>query len=574
MRAFLLRGLLVLALPVLLVSTVQEVYSQSQSDSSNERYWIFFDSKQVDADAALPTGSHVTQAARNRRDVRGVADSEWLDAGVSPAYLNQLGHYGVIPVVTSRWLNAVSARLTESQVQSVESLPFVRLVRPVAVQKVSSSGPSFPSFAPARSPTTAKGTSVIDYGASRPQLETVNAIPAIERGMDGSGVRLGFLDTEYDDLQHPVFDRLRAEGRLIAQQDFTEQSDRVTPWWWHGMSVASVAVGYLEGELVGPAYGADVLLATTEVVATETNQEEDFFVQGLEWLEANGADVVNVSLGYSVFESGQDSYTYQDMDGDTAITTVAADIAVSLGMVMVAAAGNEGSCGNPDNCWYYIASPADGNDVITVGGVNSAGGRYTAGSYGPTADGRIKPDVAAQAAGVYVALPVPLPSGFYNGTSFASPMVAGIVCQMLQANPALTPQEVASLLRESGSQSASPDNSLGWGVIDADAAVRAAEAMATSTESPISIQPSVTAFPVPMRNSVSLEISTTASFRNVHIVIYDALGRSVSSSAHTLQSAGVSRFDIDTSTLAPGPYYYTISGSDIRTSGTLLKAGR
>ena len=563
-----MRGFLLLSLVILpLTGTMHEAYGQARSDSLLERYWIFFDSKH---ETATPESVTISTAALHRRDVRGTANSDWLDAPVSAAYTVQLEEMGIVPIVASRWLNAVSAPLSDRQLKSVASLPFVRRIRLVARDVQSGSDPSFPSFAPAPSPVTVNKPTRIDYGPSRAQLETVNAIPGIERGMDGSGVRLGFLDTEFDDLHHPVFDKLREEGRLIAQQNVTEQTDRVTAWWWHGLSVASVAVGYLEGELVGPAHGADVLLATTEVVATETTQEEDFFVQGLEWLEANGADVVNVSLGYSRFDSPADSYSYDDLDGDTGITTIAADIAVSLGVVMVVAAGNEGYCGNPADCWYYIATPADGNDVITVGGVTSSGSRYTSSSYGPTADGRIKPDVAAQASSVYVALPSPQPSGFYNGTSFASPMVAAIVCQMLQANPDLTPAQVADLLRDSGNQSGSPDNALGWGVIDADVAVRAAEAMATYTERPAAIPESVAVYPNPMQDLIWLEINSTATVGAVRIDIHDALGRVVHSTTYKSQT----RFTIDTSALAPGPYYYSISGPDFRTNGTLVKATR
>lgn len=561
------RRVLVLLLPVAFLTTVA-------SGQSSDRYWIFFENKLVQSVELPEQKTRVLESAERRRALRGKTDADWLDRPVSPTYLNRLAESGVEPVVTSRWLNAVSARLTQRQLRSVKRLPFVRSVRRVgAVRTSADKVEPAPALMQSALPATTSPTANLDYGPSRQQLDIVNAIPPIERGIIGSGVRLGFIDTEYDNLDHPVFDRLHADGRLVAQQNFTGQS-QTSGVWWHGFAVASVAVGFLEGSLIGPAYGADVLLATTEVVSSETTLEEDYFVEGLEWLEASGVDVVNVSLGYFTFDSAEDSYTHADLDGDTGVTTVAADIAVSLGVVVVTSAGNEGLCGNPDECWYYVATPADGHNVITVGGVTPSGSRYLPGSYGPTADGRIKPDVAAMAEGVYFAIPNSNSVGFGGGTSFASPMVAGVVCQMLQVNPALTPEEVASLLRASGSQSDNPDNSLGWGVIDAEQAVLAAEAIANSIERPESLQMTASAYPIPMRNSVAVEISMPVPVHEAKIVVYDILGRTVLSSTTRSLSTGVNRVDLDTSMLPPGPYFYTITGADLYVRGNLLKGGR
>src|SRR5690606_19617854 len=147
---------------------------------------------------------------------------------------------------------------------------------------------------------------------------------------DGTGVRVGFLDTLFD-FDHVALAHIEAGGRLLGVMDFTGQSQSN----YHGLNTTSVAFGFDEGELVGPAHGAEVLAATTEYAPTETHQEEDFFVAGLEWLEQNGVDVVNVSLGYSTFDPGEGDYTYEDMDGDTTPFTRAVDVAAALGVVVV-----------------------------------------------------------------------------------------------------------------------------------------------------------------------------------------------------------------------------------------------
>ena len=486
------------------------------------KYWIFFEDKGEAAGKATATeAGYLDARALSRRARRGSGvDAARRDAPLAPAYLEHVRALGAETLVESRWLNAVSARLRPEQVADVRRLASVRAVRLVGR---TSALPPVPSEEAGTEGFSAGKAMRLDYGPSETQLAVMNAIAPLERGINGAGVRLGFLDGGFGDFQHPVFDRLRADGRLIDTRDFTTAQGPQSGL--HGQSVASAAVGFTEGTLIGPAWGADVLAATTEYGPTETNQEEDNFVAGMEWMEQNGADVVNISLGYTTFDEGERSYTPDDLDGDTGITTRIVDVAASLGVVVVTSAGNSG-CDSPDNCWYYIGTPADADSAIAVGAVTSDSVRASFSSFGPTADGRTKPDVAAQGVNVVVAGGTD-GYGFSNGTSFSSPLVAAVVCQMLQVNPDLNPIEVRDLLRATASLSDNAADSLGWGIVNAELAIQNALPVATeptSSELPEAIRV-MRRYPNPSQTSVALEVAAPSDAGTADVRLYNLLGQ-------------------------------------------------
>jgi len=409
-------------------------------------YWIV-----VDATVDAP---NVTPRALERRALRGTPGTA-TDRALAPEARTALERLGVEIRVESRWFGAVSAVLSDAQREAVAALPFVREVRPLGRMVSTDAAPTLPLADAARTASPV----LIDYGPSATQLGLVHADALIEAGYTGVGVRVGFLDTLFD-FTHPALAEILSSGRLRGLRDFIGG----TQTSYHGLATTSVTFGNDEGHLIGPAFSADVLAGTTEYAPTETHAEEDAFVAGLEWMEANGADVVNVSLGYTEFDPGEGDYTYADLDGNTAIVTRAVDRAASHGLIVVVSAGNEGA-----SPWRTIGAPADADSAIVVAAVTASGTRASFSSVGPTADGRLKPDVAAQGVSVVVANT----SGGYstsNGTSFSAPMVTGIVAQLLQARPSLTPIQVRDLLRSTASQAAAPDSLLGWGIANAKAA--------------------------------------------------------------------------------------------------------
>lgn len=531
--------------------------SQAQS---NTRYWVFFADKGDAASKVEPV--QVSERALVRRALRANSVSAEIDRPVSPAYVGALTRLGIEPRVESRWLNAISAELSDAQLAEVGDLPFVRAIRPVGqLRQPEGQEAEGSHFGPSQQPGAPALR--LDYGDSFTQLNFVNAIPGLESGLSGAGVILGIIDTGVGDLTQPSVSPIVNSGRLLGQEDFTGHGD---DFHRHGLAVLSIAAGFDEGQLIGPAYGADILLARTEYTPSETNQEEDNFVAGIEWMEQMGVDVVNISLGYSEFDPGQDSYEYADLDGDTAITTRAADMAAALGVTVVNSAGNQGT-----SSWFYITSPADGDSVITVGAVDSQDVPASFTGRGPTADGRIKPDVTAQ--GVFVRYASTGGYGHGNGTSFSSPMVAAIATQMLEVNPELRPMEILQILKETTYDSEqidfTPDNTRGWGRINAEAALAMAGAFSTtSDENPHSAQ----VYPNPAAGAPTMQLDLRVA-SGAQIEVFDLLGRRVGQLDFRRLSAGRHILELPVPTASSGWYGYRViaGGRAVHGSLTILR---
>jgi hypothetical protein len=435
--------------------------------------WVYFKDKGPAAEAMALAAGTVNPRALARRAARGTHKGVTLeDAPMRHEYVAAVGGIAGRVRNVSRWLNAMSVEATAEQAAAIAALPFVAKVEPVRRYGQRREPLQAPLAAAAAGADEWKKALVLDYGTSLGQLEQIKVTRLHEFRLDGRGVIVAVLDSGFDTLQHEAF----ATTSILATRDFVNGDADVSDAGdagegSHGTQTLSVLAGYRPGQLIGPAYAASFLLAKTENTASETPVEEDNWAAAVEWAESLGADVVSSSLGYLVFDRPFESYTARDMDGDTAISTRAADLAAARGVVVVVSGGNAGPAAPGSNS---LAAPADGHGVIAVGAVTSAGARASFSSVGPTADGRIKPDVAAQGVSVKVARPDSTSAyATANGTSFACPLVAGTAALLLQARPDATAEEIAGALRATASQGGSPDNLLGHGVVDALAALRA-----------------------------------------------------------------------------------------------------
>ena len=428
--------------------------------------WVFFADKGLEAaarEAALTTAEADLPARTAWRRAKGrPAGAPLVDArdlALSESYLASVTATGAVLRHESRWLNAVSLAADAASVAAIADLPFVARLDLVAtgrrpVPSVTESQPRPPS----------KGRWTLDYGGNLDAMEQANVPPVHEAGISGQGVIIGLLDSGFR-TTHTALDTVE----VLATYDFvnddtnvdTEDGDPVKAKD-HGTMVLSTAMGFAPGRLIAPAHGARALLAKTEDVADEQPIEEDYWVAGLEWLELNGADIVNSSLSYT------DWYEWSDMDGNTAVTTVAADLAVGRGVVVVNSAGNARA-----EAWGHIGAPADGDSVITVGAVTPWNAIADFSSPGPSYDGRIKPDVSALGYANYVVDP-DTDAGYRtaSGTSFSSPLTTGVAALVLSRVPALTPMQVREALRETAHLAHAPDNDFGWGILNAWEAVR------------------------------------------------------------------------------------------------------
>lgn len=390
------------------------------------------------------------------------------DFGVCPTYVDSVLATGAKKRVTSRWFNALSVEATKEQIDAIARMPFVRDIEPVRKTRRDKEI-ALPATAPKTPPPTTRAANGIGYGRSYYQLEQINVIAAHEAGYDGTGVVVGIMDTGFYKGHETltsrtvlgewdvVFDDNDVEWDVSNPDDFSDG---------HGTSVWSALGGFKDGQLVGAAFNASFLLVKAENSRLVTAVEEDYWVAGIEWLEANGADVVNSSLGYKHFDDA-DSYVYADLDGNTAKATIAADIAVSLGVVVCNAAGNNGPSAGT------LLVPSDAHRILSCGALTPDGDIAFFSARGPTYDGRIKPEVAARGLGVWLALNTRTQPGYdwRSGTSFASPLVAGAVALILQAHPDWTPAQVREALLMTASCSQSPNNAFGWGIVDTMAAI-------------------------------------------------------------------------------------------------------
>ncbi len=442
---------------------------------NGKRYWIFFKDKESQS---LLKGS-VSQISREigisdrslkrRAKVREAsALLDETDLPVKSTYIQSIEALGLKKHSVSRWLNAITVEIPEDLTDPVKMLPFVKEVKPVSRYPIS----DFSRVSPSLEKSQIYESHELDYGYSSIQNELIH-VPEVHRlGITGKNILIGVLDTGFDYKNRSVFSRLNvvAEHDFIWNDEITanEENDGSNQHD-HGTEVLSVIGGFHEGDLIGPAYNASYALAKTEWRAVEDDTiEMDYWVEGIEWLEATGADIVTSSLAYYHFVNGPD-YTYSDLDGNTCEVTVAADIAASKGVVVVTSAGNEGH-----KSWQYITPPADGDSVIAVGAVTMNNNLWYNSSTGPTYDGRIKPDVVAMGVGVTVINPDRTSDSKYlwvTGTSVACPQVAGICAMVLEAHPELGPMQVRDAVRETADRANTKDNNYGWGLANAYEAI-------------------------------------------------------------------------------------------------------
>jgi len=434
--------------------------------------WVFFTDKGTAAEVrAAQARTYMTPRAASRRRVRGqVTGPTVQDLPLAAAYVDRVAASVVRVRQRSRWLNAVSVEATFAQLETIEALPFVArldLVRRYRRRNDERAGEPDAS-ARSASPTRKASATAIDYGASAGQLAQIG-VPAVhEMGFHGEGVVVAVFDTGFNSLNHEVFSSMR----IVAVHDFVNGDDDVSDGsdqgdGSHGTMTLSVLGGRQEGQLVGPAFAADFILAKTENTASETPVEEDNWAAAAEWAESLGADVISSSLGYLEYDSPFPSYSFRDMNGQTAISTRAAEMAAARGVVVVNSAGNSG----PNAEHNTLGAPSDGAHVLAIGAVGPTGARASFSSVGPSADGRTKPDFAAQGESVRVAFPGSVSRyTTANGTSFSCPLTAGVVALLLQVNPGASPDDVAGVLRATASKAGAPDNLLGWGVVNAQAA--------------------------------------------------------------------------------------------------------
>ncbi len=468
----------------LLFYTASAFLSKIQAQEPVDRWWVFFDHKKNTPFSIDKPESFLSERALEKRMKFDVPITE-ADLPVDPQYLERLASLNLTLRHTSRWFNAVSVELDaedEDLMATIEALAFVSELRPVGRRKNTNSALSSEKQNANRHELMARQQhslveqalehsadlmdsedEVVDYadyfGDSFAQLNQLCGPNLHLRGYTGEGILIAVMDAGFPDLpDFDYFNTMIAEGRLVDGFNYVDNDDNLFDHHKHGRNVFTIMGAYLPGIYIGAAPDASYVLFRTEDVASERNIEEDNWIAAAERSAEIGVDVINTSLGYSEFDDGQLSYTYAEMDGNSAMITRAADIAASKGILVVNSAGNEGQ-GN----WKYITAPADGDSVLAVGGVDVFGDLYSRSSRGPSVDGRVKPNVCAVGRGTaFINASGTVENG--SGTSYASPIVAGLAACLMQANPDKSSMEIFHAIEQSASNFTSPNDSLGYGI--------------------------------------------------------------------------------------------------------------
>ena len=456
------------------------IFSQEKADT---KYWILFKDKgEFVSGTEIKPGSPAYEKGKElltdraiKRRLKVLSEDDLIDFGdlpLSKEYTSGIDALEIETVASSRWLNGVSAYLTESQLKKVSSLDYVSQIK--AVNKLYKQETEIDHNAVIESSENQKNLQ--RYGKSSKQMETVNVPKVHNLKITGKGVLIASFDDGYDWKNHEALKNLNVLGEYdFINEDgntFYEKNQRYKDeknQGAHGTATLSTMSGYKEGKLISPAFDSEILLAKTEYVPSETPMEEDFWLEAAEWAEAKGADIITSSLIYKEYDKPyeKNSYSYNDYNGKTAITSLAATRSAHLGIVVCQAMGNYNQTTIPS-----LGSAADADSIISVGAITFSGDPASFTSNGPTSDGRTKPDVVAPGVYVYTAVVKEISGDdstyeYSNGTSFSTPITAGICALILSAHPELTPLQVRDAVRNTASLSGNPNNILGWGIVNA-----------------------------------------------------------------------------------------------------------
>jgi serine protease AprX len=526
------------------------------SFSQEEDAWVYFNAKPNAATFLSNPLTMLTQRSLDRRTLQNIPlDNK--DVPVHQPYIDQIeAADGITVFAKSKWLNAVHVRGLLEEIQALQTLPFVSNVD-FANKLLNNAPRNSAKREPVQSRTINKNLEteiIFNYGNSANQIQMLGGHLLHQQNFTGSGKIIAVLDNGFAGVDNVApFARLRSTNKILGGYNYVNRDANVYTNGSHGTNVLSNMGGYIEGQLVGTAPDASYYLFVTEDNINEWPLEESLWVEAAEEADRLGVDVINTSLGYTTFNNPTYDHTYEDMDGQTTFISRGLNEAFSRGMICVNSAGNSGS-----SDWFYISAPADALNAFSIGAVNATGVIAGFSSRGPSVDGRIKPDVCAQGVAAVVAT-LNGSIGTASGTSFSSPITAGMVASLWQALPNKTNVELLQIIKESASQFANPDNEYGYGIPNYYQAFLNANLGTTSLP-----KTDFKIYPNPIKNSLSVTLPD--NLQNGTIEIYNQLGQLVfnDSISKTFSNYQFSDFE-------SGIYIYKIATTNFSKSGKLIK---
>ena len=406
---------------------------------SQEKYWVYLTDKEG---VEFNPHTYFDQKAINRRIKNNVPLNHITDRPLRTDYQKKITSIAESICGHTRWFNAIACKLTPQQLIEIRKLTFVKEVTAMSTSTVFADGNDYKELH--------KG----EYDLLEGQIASMHGKQFTKNGLTGKGIRICIIDAGFPNVNtSSIYKHIRDNNRILKTWDFKKNKPDIYRYSSHGSTVLSCIAGKRNEIFIGLAIDSEFLLARTERIMYEGDSEEEDWLMAIEWADKNGADIVNSSLGYTSAR-----HFIEDMNGETCIISKAGNLAARKGMLVVNAAGNDG-----DGNWKYIGAPADADSVLSVGGINPWTGLHTAfSSYGPTADHRLKPNLAAF--GHVMGYSPGVGVHETQGTSFSSPLVAGFAACAWQSDTSLTNMQLFKKLEESANLHPYFDYAHGYGV--------------------------------------------------------------------------------------------------------------
>lgn len=422
----------------------------------------------------------LSPTALEMRQERGIAIDS-LDYAVSPLYLDSIRSMGAKVLHTSRWMNGATI---EASYQFMDAIKQCSFVDTFYLTRLTNESFGIPSVSLRKREAVSEET--IDKLGSDQQINQLNLLPLHQLGFKGKGIRIGVADGGFYNAN--TLASLPHE-QCLGYTDLTDDKDDIFGSTGnHGSLCLSAIVAHKEvsdGTSIGTftysgtATDAAYYLFKTEEHSTESPKEIDNWVAAIEMADSLGLHIVSTSLGYTTFDDEQFNFAYSDMDGLTSRGALASRIAARKGMLLVTAMGNDGA-----RAWKYLSTPADADSILSVGAVNKDRAIANFSSFGPAADGRVKPEVCAMGEGTSLINPSNDAVMSGNGTSFACPLIAGMAASLWSALPTATNMEIRELIIRSCDRYHQPHEHYGYGIPDAWKAYTSATTDLPSTTRP------------------------------------------------------------------------------------------
>lgn len=522
--------------------TILFLFSLNSALAQVEDAWIFFKDKPSQTSFIASPLNMLSQRALDRR-MRYNIVLDAKDIPIENTYFSQIKNAAGITVkAKSKWLNALHIQGNQADISKLLTLSFVSKIE-FANKSLNLAGKNRKQEKVVKKSNKLNVIN-FNYGNAANQIQMLKGNVLHENNFTGQGMQIAIIDAGFPNVDNfAAFKRIRDNNQILGGYDFVNRSEDFYTGSSHGMSVLSTIAGYVDNQFIGSAPDAKFYLFISEDAVNETPLEESLWVEAAEKADSLGVDIINTSLGYTTFDNAKYNYVYADMDGKTTFISRGAEIAFSRGMIVVNSAGNEGNVS-----WRYIGAPADAASVLSIGAVNATGVIASFSSYGPTADNRVKPDVCAQGAGVYV-INASGAIATSNGTSFSSPVLTGVVACLWQAFPDKVNAEIIKMIKESAHLYTSPTAQEGYGIPNFESVFNLLNV--EDTEEILE----VVAYPNPAITELKFKFPNQVTA--MELVVFDILGKQLSTENITKLNPTT-----DISNLVQGVYFVQLKFDD------------